>query len=267
MRRWGWTPPHLGHLSLVLDEDRKKLSKRRGATSCHEFKLEGFLPEALKNYIVLLGWSHPEAKEILSEEELIAAFAVERLHSAGAIFDIAKLRWMNAHHLRAKSNDEIWQLLQPFLAKENLQLPDDLEWRRHSVEIFKTSMETLTDGVELYRLISDGHFALLPESHEVLAWPSTPVVLQAWRELVAQESADRMTEARFVVLQDQVKEKAQVKGKFLFQAIRVAVIGRPHGTELKILVPLLQKTSLLKRVDQVLAQIRDAPMAVVTSKG
>lgn len=253
-----WVAPRFGHLSLILDEDRKKLSKRKGATSCHEFKMEGYLPAALKNYLALLGWSHPEGKEILCESELIESFSLERVHSAGAVFDIAKLKWVNATHLRAKPAREIWNLTEEFLRKEKLELPQDPAWQERSIEVFKTSMETLADAVELYRPISDPHFAIQPEAAEALAWPSTKAVLTAWRDLLDQESADYLTEEKFLALQDKVKEISGAKGKFLFMAIRVAVIGKPHGTELKILVPLIQRSSLIRRAELCLKKLEGA---------
>lgn len=251
----GWEVPHFGHLSLVLDEDRKKLSKRKGATSCHEFKLEGYLPEALKNYIALLGWSHPEAQEILSEEELVKSFSLDRFNPAGGIFDAVKLKWVNATHLRAKSDAEIWRLIEPFLKNAKLQLPESQAWREQSVRTFKTSMETLADSVALYRPICDDHFVIHDDAKEALAWPTTKVCLQTWKSLLEAQSGEYLTEAEFLSLQDQVKEKAQVKGKNLFQPIRVAVIGQPHGTELKILVPLIKRTSLIKRAETCLQKI------------
>jgi nondiscriminating glutamyl-tRNA synthetase len=249
-----WTPPQFGHLSLILDEDRQKLSKRKGATSCHEFKMEGYLPPALLNFISLLGWSHPEGKEILTMDEMIAGFDLNRVNPAGAVFDAVKLKWMNAQHLRALPNAEIWKLIEPFLMKENFQLPEDSKWREQSIGVFKSSMETLADSVELYRPLSENSFEILPEADEVYQWESTKPVLAAWRELVAAEPSEYMTEERFLKLQDAVKEKTGAKGKFLFQPIRVAVIGKPQGAELKVLVPLMAKASLLKRADLCLAR-------------
>jgi nondiscriminating glutamyl-tRNA synthetase len=245
----GWTPPEFGHLSLILDEDRQKLSKRKGATSCHEFKLEGYLPEALKNFIAFLGWSHPDGKEILTMDEMIAGFDMKRVNSAGAVFDAVKLKWMNAMHLRAHSNHEIFALIKPFLDKAGLTLPTDPAWQDKSAGVFKTAMETLADSVELYRPLSDADFKLLPEADEVYAWESTKPVLQAWRDLVAAVPEEYMSEETFLKIQDEVKIKASVKGKFLFMPIRVAVIGKPHGSELKTLVPIMSKSSLLKRAD------------------
>lgn len=249
-----WTTPQFGHLSLILDEDRQKLSKRKGATSCHEFKMEGYLPHALLNFISLLGWSHPEEKEIMTMDEMISGFDLNRVNPAGAIFDAVKLKWMNAQHLRALPNLEIWKLIEPFLMKEGLELPADPKWREQSVAVFKVKMETLADSVELYRPLSDSSYQILPEAEEVYQWESTKAVLSAWRELVAAEASEYMSEERFLKLQDLVKEKAGVKGKFLFMPIRVAVIGKPHGSELQTLVPLMTKASLLRRADMCLAR-------------
>jgi nondiscriminating glutamyl-tRNA synthetase len=244
---FGWTPPQYGHLSLILDEDRKKLSKRKGATSCHEFKMEGYLPEALNNFIALLGWSHPEEKEIIPMPELIEKFSITHFHTSGAIFDAVKLKWMNSVHLRALTDQQIWKNLEPFLKQAQLELPSDPAWQQRSVAVFRSAMETLAETVELYRPLSDKSFTILPEGEETLKWEQAKPVLLAWKELVQQEASDYMTEERFLQLQDLVKEKSAMKGKFLFMPMRVAVIGKPHGTELKILVPLLKKSSLIER--------------------
>ena len=249
-----WTTPEFGHLSLVLDEDRQKLSKRKGATSCHEFKNEGYLPEALLNFIALLGWSHPEGKEIMTVDDMISGFDLNRVNPAGAVFDAVKLKWMNAQHLRALPNAELWKLVEPFLKREHFELPEDSAWRSQSLDVFKSSMETLVDAIELYRPLSDKSYQILPEADEVFSWETSKTVLQTWKELLAAEPTDFMTEERFLKLQDLVKEKAAVKGKNLFMPIRVAVIGKPHGTELKTLVPLMNKKSLIARADMCLAR-------------
>ena len=250
-----WAIPQFGHISLVLDDDRQKLSKRKGAVACGQFKDEGYLPEALKNFILLLGWSHPEAKEILTMEEMIQSFSVERLHTSGAVFDRVKLKWMNAQHLRAKSNTELWKLTEPFLTKAGLKLPADPPWQEQAMEVFKTSMETLIDAVELFRPLDDSQYEIFPESTETLLWEPTKAVLGSWLELLKAHPGERMTEAEFLKMQDEVKVKANAKGKNLFMPIRVAVIGKPHGTELKILIPLMKKSSLIARAEKALAKV------------
>jgi nondiscriminating glutamyl-tRNA synthetase len=248
----GWKAPEFGHLSLILDEDRKKLSKRRGATSCHEFMLEGYLPAALKNFILLLGWSHPEGKEIFAQDEMISTFTTDRFHPAGAVFDSVKLKWMNAQYLRATPEGELWKLVEPFLNKAGLSLSKDPKWQEQSLAVFKSSMETLADAVELYRHFDDAQFKLAPESREVLGWESSRSVLSHWLNELELHGDTSLTEAEFLNLQDRVKELSGAKGKFLFMPIRVAVIGKPQGTELKHLVPLMTIQQLKIRAKEAL---------------
>ncbi len=245
---FGYAPPLFGHLSIILDENRQKLSKRKGATSCHEFMVEGYLPEALINFVALLGWSSPEGEEVMSRQQLIALFTHERLNAAAAVFDGTKLNWMNATHLRALPHAELWQLCTPFFDKAGLKLPSDSEWQDRALGVFKTNMSTLADAVELFRPLSDVSFKLEPEASEVLAWPETKKVWTAWEEVLKSHSSSFLSEADFQTMQDKVKDLAGAKGKQLFQPIRVAVIGKPQGAELKTLVPLLSKQSLLNRV-------------------
>lgn len=248
--------PQFGHLSVVLGADKQKLSKRHGATSCHEYAQNGYLPQALNNFVALLGWSSPKAQEILSMEELIAQFDYDRLNASPAVFDEQKLLWVNATHLRALPPDELWKATEPFLDEAGLKLPEDREWRYRALEVFKTSMNTLKDAVELFRPLSETPIAIAPEAHEVLSFPTTRAVLEAWKKGIEQSGSDYLTEEQFLKLQDSIKDAQNVKGKQLFQPIRVAVIGKPQGTELKMLVPLMHKRTLLARADEVLNQVK-----------
>lgn len=249
-----WQRPQFGHISLVLDEDRQKLSKRKGAVACDQFRKDGYLPEALINYLALLGWTHPEQKEVLSLKEMTESFTLDRVHPSGAIFDRIKLKWMNAQHLRSLPNIEIYKKIEPFLQQAGIKLPDDTNWQMQSVETFKPYLEVLTDAVNLYSPLDDDKFNISDESDEVLKLETTKAVLAAWRESVIQHSKESFTEAEFLAIQDEVKNKSGQKGKNLFFPIRVALIGKPHGAELKILVPLMTKTSILKRAEKALSR-------------
>lgn len=251
----GWQTPEFGHISLVLDDDRQKLSKRKGAVACDQFKNEGYLPDAIKNFIALLGWSHPEGKEVMSPLEMQTAFSLDRVHAAGAVFDRVKLKWMNAMHLRSLPDAKLWEMTEPFLKAAGVAYPHDPVWQGRSIEVFKTSMETLADAVPLYKLLDDRAFEIAPEAAEVYGWGEpTKATLAAWREQVTAHPREDFTADEFLKMQDEVKAKAGVKGKNLFMPIRVAVIGKPHGTELKTLVPLMKKASLMKRAEAALAK-------------
>lgn len=255
---FGYEPPRFGHLSIILGSDRQKLSKRHGATSCNDYHRNGYLPEALNNFILLLGWSSPKGQEILSREEQIEQFTPERFNPAAAVFDTQKLDWMNATYLRALPHEELWRRIAPFLKRAGLELPmaEDAAWRDQALSVFKTSMTTLADAERLFAPLSDTKYAIDEAAEEVLQWADTAKVLAAWKAELAAHAGNRLTEAEFMAVQDRVKDVSGAKGKNLFMPIRVAVIGQPHGTELKILVPLLPKSALLNRVDQCLRKIK-----------
>lgn len=252
---FGYALPQFGHLSIILGGDRQKLSKRHGATSVNEYKERGYLPEAMSNFIALLGWSSPKAQEILSMAELIEQFSTDRLNPAAAVFDEVKLKWVNAQHLRTLPHAELWRRLEPFFAQEKMVLPDDKGWQDRSLAVFKTSMETLLDAVALYKPLALGPLEVHDEAKEALAWPTTRAVVQEWRNLVSAHAESFLSEASFNTIQEQVKANCKVKGKELFMPIRVAVVGKPHGAELKILVPLIEKSVLIDRADQVLKRL------------
>lgn len=253
-----WPIPQFGHISLVLDEDRQKLSKRRGAVACDQFKSEGYLPEAMNNYLALLGWSHPEGKEIFPFSDLTQLFDLERLNASGAVFDRVKLKWVNSQHLRALDAQKLWTLIVPFLQQAEVTLPSqsiETSWQNLSVETFKPKMEILTDAIDLYKSLDDQKFVIADESAEALSWEPTRSVLNIWKRLIEAHSGETFSESDFVQMENTVKTEAQVKGKNLFMPIRIAVIGKPHGTEVKLLVPLMSRQSLLARVQKVLNRI------------
>ena len=113
---FGWDIPVFAHLPIILGTDRSKLSKRHGAKSVTEYRDDGFIPDALINYLSLLGWSPPDGRELLTRDELSELFDISRINKAGAVFDSVKLTWMNKQYLAKKSDDEILDLLHPFLA-------------------------------------------------------------------------------------------------------------------------------------------------------
>lgn len=253
-----WPVPQFGHISLVLDDDRQKLSKRKGAVACDQFMKDGYLPEALNNFMALLGWSHPEGKEIFSMDEMIKLFTLDRVNASGAVFDRVKFKWMNAQYLRAQDNQTIWNQIKPHLKAAGIHLPaeaSETSWQMKSVETFKPKLEILTDAIGLYQSLDDSKFEISDDSSEALAWEPTKNVLAAWKRQIETHPSDTFTEADFIAIENTVKTQANAKGKNLFMPIRVAVIGKPHGTEVKLLVPLMSKQSLLTRVNQVLSKL------------
>lgn len=249
---FGYELPQFGHMSIILGPDKQKLSKRHGATSCHEYMQNGFLEEAMNNFVALLGWSSPKAQEILSMKELIEQFDADRLNASPAVFDETKLQWVNATHLRALPHPELKRRLMPFLKEAGIVLEGDDQWWDDLLSLAKTSMHTLKDGNAFFKFLSQSLPEITPEGKEAMSWEQSKAVVAEWKKQVEAFGSKYMKEADFLKIQDGIKDSLNVKGKFLFQPIRVAVIGTPQGAELKQLIPLLTKDQLLKRAEAVL---------------
>lgn len=245
---FSWPLPLYGHLSIILGEDRKKLSKRHGAVSCSEYRKQEYLPGALLNFLALMGWNPKTEQEVFSLPELISSFSLEGLNPSSGIFDQKKLNWINSKHLKRMSDETLWNILQPFFLKERLEFPKDSIWWKKAVPVLKDSFSSLPAAVETFRFLAENCFEVDDSAKEVLQWPSTKMVLEAWENFLnsyPQENIDRET---FVQACKNIQAQTQAKGKLLFMPIRTAVLGRPQGLELKIVVPLIRRSVLLKRV-------------------
>ncbi len=148
----GYEPPQFAHLPMILGSDRAKLSKRHGAISVMEYRKQGYLPQAMVNFLALLGWSLDDRTEIMSREELIANFSIERIGKTGAIFSQEKLGWMNGVYLRQLSIEELAEQVMPFLERglpKKVERPIPRDYVRQIVPLIQERMRTLKEGAEL----------------------------------------------------------------------------------------------------------------------
>ncbi|MBI3630850.1 MAG: glutamate--tRNA ligase, partial [Candidatus Sungbacteria bacterium] len=129
MEALGFPVPQFAHLPLLLGPDRSKLSKRHGATSIAEYRSQGYLPEAMVNFLALLGWNPGGEREILSKEELIGLFSLEKVQKSGGVFDVQKLDWMNGEYIRKKSPEELTKLITPFIETLAVNAHEDISVR------------------------------------------------------------------------------------------------------------------------------------------
>ena len=248
---FGWQSPIYGHISMILGEDRHKLSKRHGSTSVGQFRERGFLSESLVNFLALLGWNPGDERELMSREELTQSFSLERLNPSPAIFDETKLRWMNGMYIRQLPLKEILLRSELFLEEAGYDIESrSEEWLLKLIEAVRTGLETLSDIGPACEVFFDEAFQLTDEAKEVLKWEGSPSVVHALREVL--ESFGEITAENLKDFQNQVKDKSGQKGKHLFMPIRVATTGKPHGPELAVSLPLIGVDSLKKRVEKVL---------------
>jgi glutamyl-tRNA synthetase/nondiscriminating glutamyl-tRNA synthetase len=245
---FGWTPPAFAHVSLVMGPDHTPLSKRHGATSVAEFRARGYLPEALTNYLALIGWSPGDGEELLPIEELAKRFRLEDVgHSAG-VFDVEKLAWVNRHYLKAAGPGRLARLSIPYFQHVGwLSEPTDadLEFLESIVPIGAASVDRLEQVPARLSFLFDYSAARALENADIAAeaMRSTPVVDALADELSRSEPL--LDRDAFRALAARVRGTTGQKGKALFHPIRLALTGEPEGLELDIAVPAIERGARL----------------------
>jgi glutamyl-tRNA synthetase len=239
----GFAPPAFAHLALVLGPDHSPLSKRHGATSVAEFRAKGYLPEALVNYLALIGWSPGNDDELLPVEELARRFSLERVgHSAG-VFDEEKLAWANRHYLKMSDPARIANLSVPFFRDAGIAMSPDAS----GLEFLATAMSMATASVDRLNQVP-ARLALLfdYDASAALAAPGVGDEMRgegarAVAAALADElaSAPRLDREKFRAVANQVKAKTGQKAKALFHPIRVVLTGRAEGPELDLAIPAI----------------------------
>jgi glutamyl-tRNA synthetase len=241
----GVEPPLYAHLPLLHGPDGKKLSKRHGAASVQELRAAGYLPEAIRNYIALLGWGPDDETTLMTTEEMIEQFRLDRVSRNPAVFDEAKLRWMNGRYLRALPRDELVRRLEAFTGRTGIE---------GAVAIAQEKMQMLADFEPLTAFIFDGP-ADDPEAFSrVIGSDGGAENLAAARAALA--NAEPFDEPHVeAALRGVVKERG-VKPKEIFQPLRVALAGQTISPGIFETVALLGRDETLRRVDKALARVR-----------
>jgi glutamyl-tRNA synthetase len=249
-RAFGFEPPAFAHHSLILGRDRSKLSKRHGSVSIGEFRKQGFLPEAMINYLGLLGSSFTDAKEVLSRQEMINGFSLERASKSGAVFDEEKLRWLNAIYIRNCEAENLIDRLKPFLRQSGFNSEKiDKKWFNQIIELIKTDLTTLADiGVHI-EMFFDDKYIINAEAQVILKKDDARFVVKTFLEYL--KTHDDEAQNIYSAAMKFVKEKTGAKGKDLFMPIRAALTGKVHGPELDKVFVILGKDTALKRLEDV----------------
>lgn len=249
---FGWEPPQFGHMTLIVGEDHKKLSKRNESIIqfIEQYDQLGYLPEALFNFISLLGWSPEGEEEVFSQEQLISIFDEHRLSKSPAVFDTNKLAHMNNTYIKNADPDRIADLAIPHLQKAS-RLPSELtaeqeEWARALVALYQEQMTAASDIVDLSEVFFRTHLELDAEGIEVMGGEQVPAVLSAF--LAKIEQADEFNAPKIAALIKEVQKETGFKGKQLFMPIRVALTGQTHGRDLNQTIWLLGRDRVLDRL-------------------
>lgn len=253
----GWEPPVFGHMSLIVNEERKKLSKRDETIIqfIEQYEELGYLPEAMFNFIALLGWSPEGEQEILSREELIAQFDPKRLSKSPAVFDKQKLTWMNNQYMKAADLDRLVEISLPHLIKAG-RLPENMteeerNWARELIALYQDKMSYGAEIVEKSALFFKEELELEDDAEEVLADPDASRVLAAFLDEV--KEADSLTPEKVKEKIKAVQKATGLRGKKLFMPIRAAVTGQTHGPDLQKTIALIGKEKVVERLASVLS--------------
>ena len=256
-RALGFSPPVFAHLALVLGPDHSALSKRHGATSVAEFRAKGYLPEALVNYLALVGWSprgdagSADEAELLPIHELARRFSLERVgHSAG-VFDEEKLAWANRHYLKTADPLRVAALSLQYFERMRVDMRPDargLEFLASAMPMATTSVDRLEQiPARLAPLFEyDPQKALAdPQVREEMAAEGARAVVRVLAEQLA--GVPRLERERFRQVANEVKSRTGQKGRALFHPIRIALTGLPAGPELDLIVPAIDRGADLPR--------------------
>jgi glutamyl/glutaminyl-tRNA synthetase len=221
--------PVFAHVPLILAEDRSKLSKRHGASSVGELRAAGYLPDAAANYLLLLGWSHPQSKEIMPRDEMVKMFGIERIGKAAAVFDRNKLVWMNGQYIRKLDLDTLCKRVEPYVP-DSLRARYSPEQLREIVAILQDSLDVLGDFPKR-AAIFEPDVQYEDETRELLKSDSARRVLSSMVTRLGAHTAT-LTPENFKEMILATGQEVALKGKDLYFPIRGAMTGSVHGPDL-----------------------------------
>jgi nondiscriminating glutamyl-tRNA synthetase len=258
---FGWEPPVFGHMTLIVNESRKKLSKRDESIIqfIEQYEQLGYLPEAMFNFITLLGWSPTGEEEIFSKKEFVDIFDANRLSKSPAVFDVKKLEWINNQYIKKADFEKVVKLSLPHLVKAGVlekEITDEQkEWVNKLISLFKDQMSYGAEIVELTELFFKTDITYSAESFSILKEEQVPEVLQGLLEQFGNLEQFKPEEIKGAIKATQ--KATGHKGKKLFMPIRVAATGQTHGPELPDSLALLGFDIVKARINEVLKLIKE----------
>lgn len=252
----GLLQPEFAHISLILGKDRSKMSKRHGATSVEQYKALGYLPEAVVNYLALLGWAPPGEQEILSKNELVEWFSLDHVAANPAVFDIDKLKWLNSCYLKKMDLATLTVMALPYLQAAGLidtnSSAEQLAWIKQVVAVVR-------DYISFVAQIPE-HAAMFFYDDVTMENEETAAVLKdsgagKVLELLAAKLAavDQVTGEQVSIILKDIGNELSVSKRKVFMPVRVALTGKIHGPEITSIIPLLGVDRAMIRIRRGLA--------------
>ncbi|MGA0351263.1 MAG: glutamate--tRNA ligase [Acholeplasmataceae bacterium] len=251
---FGWTPPTFGHMTIIVNEQKKKLSKRdeNVIQFISEYKKLGYLPEAMFNFIALLGWSPPVEKEILSKEQFFEYFDGSRFVKAPSMFDRDKLKFINSRYIKKLDLETLKEKVKPYLEEAHINIISD-EWLTQLVTVFQERMHYLQEIVELYHEFFNGRFVLDNEMLVFLKENNSLSLIEAFRSHI---KAIEFTPEHIKQAIKDISVQLGVKGKPLYMGLRIATTAETHGPSLPDMLALLSKNTVIDRLTHTIDRLR-----------
>lgn len=251
-KAFGWedTMPQFAHLPLLLNTDRSKLSKRQNDVAVEDYRDQGYLPEAVNNYIALLGWNPGDDRELFSIEELIQEFDLAKTHKAGAVFDREKLDWMNGLYIRNLSIEDLYQKSVHALKSAGIDITDE-EYAKAVISLEQTRIKTIN---ELPELISHFFEDKLHYEKELLKWKKGDLAealerLKTVKDFITNSISDWSIESLEETFKSHINENDLGMGNTLWP-LRVSLCGKKNSPSPFELMSVLGKERTLARIDQ-----------------
>jgi len=244
---YGWEKPVYIHVAMVLGEDGNKLSKRNGDASFMDLYEMGYLPEAVVNYLVFLGWSPSINQEIFSMEELIKNFDESRISKNSSQYDVKKLKWVNSQYIKKMNDEEYILFTKKFLEKAYDLSSRKSDWVNHLLLLHKDHISYGQEIVETTKLFFQTNITTESEAKDFLeSDPITKKCIESFIEEVENINEWNIDNIKLAI--DNVKNKTEIKGKMLYMPIRIKVSGLMHGPELPDTIYLIGKETVLERL-------------------
>jgi nondiscriminating glutamyl-tRNA synthetase len=254
--------PEFAHVSLILGKDRSKMSKRHGSTAVEQYRSKGYLPEALLNFLVLLGWSPVGEEEIFSIDQLVEQFSLERVAKNPAVFDLDKLNWINGYYIRQSPPEKITAMAIPFLIEAGyiqgeISPEKTPEQYKQLTLIVKSVQEHLAYVAQITEHVGIFYHDEIKfeseEARDILRGEQIPQVLEAFRNKLAEMPV--VDEDGVKTLLKSLTKELKLGGKLVYMPIRVALTGRTHGPELYHIIPILGVERCGQRITTTMAAV------------
>lgn len=250
------TPPQYAHISLLIGKDRQKLSKRHGATSVNLYREDTFLPDAMNNYFCMLGWSHPQEKDIFNMDEAGKLFSIDRFNKSSAVFDVEKLLWVNSQYLRALPPEDLRKAADAAMPKDHAYHKQSVEWKDACLHLYKEHISALKELPAHLDHLFNEKVNVTPELKDIFTWETTPKIAEYLMSEVNKTTNANFTQADFDAWGNHIKNEFKIKGKPLFMGMRGVLTGEAHGPDLKFIIPLTPVNVLKARMKNIVEAVK-----------